>query len=363
MNACPVCQVSWPAPAAVTVCAVCPACYSTFDRNSAGKIWQVPPFPSAARPLPLALGSPLEVAGHRYRLAGFAEWSYEVEHYRDTFETIYRREFTLVNEAGGALAVLGSDEDVWWLVREVPAHTIDRAHYTQSRRQYYTVMQAAGQLWQRFRWTAPYQPIDHVAGPRGPGGEILLGDLSAQSATVWVGRFLPYAELPVELRPDTPPPPARPVASMATLPAPVTPQPNRPGWLRGVALVIVAAGTLAAIAAFAYYRDRYTRPVSKTWVDCPTPVAKTRVPVPAEAGRVQLDAHLTTGAIPYRLRFLTPRGTVGGENVSALLDLNPRHREPIHTIHPGASELEMECSMPIPVEGRRQWLVELRFLR
>lgn len=362
MSACPVCQAAWPEPAAGAACAVCPACYSVFDRDTTGTWQLVPPFASASRALPLALGSPLDVAGHRYHLAGYAEWSYEVEHYRDMVDTLYRREFTLVSEADRSLAVLGCDDGVWWLVRERPARTIDRARYTQSRRQYYTVDRAAGLLWQCFRWTTPYQPVDHVAGPRGPGGEILLGELSANAATVWVGEFLAHDALPASLQPAAPPPPVRPHVGTAS-PAPVVGSPHRPGILRTLGLIAATLAILAAIAFFAYYRDRHTKPIAKLWVDCPSTKPAPRLPLPPETGRVQLDAHLTTGMISYQLRFMNPRGTVGGDTVDAVLDMNPVRRAPVHSVNPGASEMEMACQLPIPVEGRRQWLVEVRFLR
>jgi len=54
---------------------------------------------------------------------------------------------------------------------------------------------------------------------------------------------------------------------------------------------------------------------------------------------------------------------VGGYGFAAVLDMNRGNRGPIHMAPPGASEMEMGCSLPIPVEGRRQWLVEGRFLR
>ncbi|MBM3797770.1 MAG: hypothetical protein FJW31_27805 [Acidobacteria bacterium] len=127
MSGCPVCRAAWPEPVAGASCAVCPVCYMVFNRDAAGAWRMVAPVESAASAPAVPLNATLEVAGHAYRLIGCAEWSYEVEQYRDTFKTLYRRKFTLVNSANESLAVFGSDEDVWWLVQERPSHTIDRA--------------------------------------------------------------------------------------------------------------------------------------------------------------------------------------------------------------------------------------------
>ena len=365
MSACPLCQAPWPEPAAGAVCMVCPMCYSVFDHDTA-RVWQlVPPSPSAARPLPAALGSLLDITGQRYRVAGFAEWSYDIEHYRDMVDTYYRREFTLVSERDRSLAILGDEAGAWWLAREVPASTIDRGKYKPRFGQYYSVQQAAGLLPHRFRWNAHYLPPDHVAEPFGAGSSILLREGAPDAPTVWAGEFLPVSSLPEWLRPAVaaPVPPVLIVPASGRASAPADLSPVRSSWARRLAVAAITIGIFAGIAAFAYYRERRTTSLVKRWVDCPTLDAKARLPIPADAGRVQLDAHLTTGVIQYQFRFLNPSGTVGGASVAALLDMAPAHREPIHAVHSGASELEMTCSLPIPVEGRLHWLVEVRFLR
>lgn len=103
-------------------------------------------------------------------------------------------------------------------------------------------------MWQCFRWMPAYQPVDHVAGPRGLGSEILLGELSSDAPAVWAGRILLYDELSATLRPAAPaPPPVRSVDSEAAAPAPaVVHAPHRRGILGSLAMFAAAVAMLGA---------------------------------------------------------------------------------------------------------------------
>lgn len=381
---CPSCGAPWPAPVPASPALrsiACPRCFGVFVPDAGAEAgWTLlSPLPSAASSAPVPLDTELVLPdGETYRVIGFGEWSYEEEHGRDQFVTYRRREFTLAAQRADSteLRIAGTQASRWWIARPVPAADVTRGANWNERRwsgrtflalehQGFAADLIIGVLGRRFNWSARGDfTTDYLSGPFGPGGWILIGQTGLEPESLWVGEFVDPSAIPDVLRkstvsgvapqPISPPPPQLAAVHSPAASIDLTPAQLAKRWMLVIGAALLIIGLIGGVS---YYRERAAKPVATHWVSCPSPPVT--LPVPQEAGSLELRASQPQGAVFYEIRFDGNEGTA----VRSFLDMKQDRRSREHEIPGAVRQIELSCRLISLPAGVTTWPVSLRFLR